>query len=402
MRTALVATLGSGAAAATIQTPESVAREFLTDTLAPLLATRGATAIVTVAPADARRAPAPCDHYTAFAPPGTRLSGKTLVGIRCADATPWQAFVSADIRVDAPSWQASRALRAGEVINDGDLVVASSPLSSVDVDAALASARGGSRPAQVRGLASLDGRMPAPVGRVVLRPVATGRALTAADVRDEGRINAGESVRVVYQGEGFSVTSEGRAVARPIPDRRSRSGSPAADWSTARCGAIIWSSCPAERQRPAVHAVHRAQVSSRSADRTLAQKPFHCVRAAPETDFLETAAHRPLETACRPPRGSTMKIENNRPLPSTESATAAKSGGTAAARPATVTSSVGSVNISETSRSLSTSSSNTEAPFDAKRVEAIKSAISAGHFKVNPEAVADKIVSSASQLLVGS
>lgn len=63
---------------------------------------------------------------------------------------------------------------------------------------------------------------------------------------------------------------------------------------------------------------------------------------------------------------------------------------------------VGSVHISEASRSLQTAgSSNVEAPFDAKRVEQIKSAISAGQFKVNPEAIANKVLDSASQLLVG-
>ena len=63
--------------------------------------------------------------------------------------------------------------------------------------------------------------------------------------------------------------------------------------------------------------------------------------------------------------------------------------------------SVDSVSISDTSRSLATSTKSTEAPFDATRVAAIKDAIAAGHFKVNPEAVADKVLDSASQLLTG-
>jgi len=97
-----------------------------------------------------------------------------------------------------------------------------------------------------------------------------------------------------------------------------------------------------------------------------------------------------------------MKIDQHRTALSTETASTAKTTNANAARPATTTPSVGSVNISETSRSLSTGTSNVEAPFDAKRVADIKSAISAGQFKVNPDAVADKILSSASQLLTGS
>jgi len=96
-----------------------------------------------------------------------------------------------------------------------------------------------------------------------------------------------------------------------------------------------------------------------------------------------------------------MKIDPSRSSLTTDATTSPKTPATTgAARPAATTQSVGSVNISETSRALGTS--HTEAPFDAKRVDAIKSAISAGQFKVNPEAVADKILNSASQLLTGN
>lgn len=101
-----------------------------------------------------------------------------------------------------------------------------------------------------------------------------------------------------------------------------------------------------------------------------------------------------------------MKINNdtNRTLQAADSATTVKSGGSVS--PATKTTNaataIGSVSISEASRSLQTTGTrHAEAPFDAQRVEAIKAAISAGHFKVNPEAIADKVLDSASQLLVG-
>ena len=72
------------------------------------------------------------------------------------------------------------------------------------------------------------------------------------------------------------------------------------------------------------------------------------------------------------------------------------------AKAAPATTAVDSVSISDTSRTLlATGTQSTEAPFDAARVAAIKAAISAGHFKVNPEAVADKVLDSASQLLTG-
>lgn len=99
-----------------------------------------------------------------------------------------------------------------------------------------------------------------------------------------------------------------------------------------------------------------------------------------------------------------MKINDvNRALQLPEAAPAGKSGSSATGKVGHPPSAVGSVNISEASRSLQTTgASNAEAPFDVKRVEAIKAAISTGHFKVNPEAVADKVIASASQLVGAS
>ncbi len=113
-------------------------------------------------------------------------------------------------------WQATHALRAGEPLMNGDVVLANATLTLADLDAAAAIARGAG-PSAMRGLASLDGRNAAPLGRTIQRPVGAGRPLAAADLREEGRVNAGESVRVVYRGEGFSVASEGRTVGAADP-----------------------------------------------------------------------------------------------------------------------------------------------------------------------------------------
>jgi negative regulator of flagellin synthesis FlgM len=100
-----------------------------------------------------------------------------------------------------------------------------------------------------------------------------------------------------------------------------------------------------------------------------------------------------------------MKIENDvtRALRAGENATTAKAKGSASTQSANAPGAIGSVHISQTTRSLQTSgTSNAEAPFDAKRVDAIKAAISAGHFKVHPEAIADKLIDSVGQLLTKS
>lgn len=181
--------------------PEAAGRDALLEALAPSLAARGATATVQVTPLDPRRALAHCARVVGYLPPGARLAGRTSVGIRCVDGANWQTLLSADVRIEAPVWQAVRPLRPGDTIGSADVVRAVAALTTADLDAA-----------RSRGMASIDGRQPAPIGRVAQRAVPGGRALAAGDLRDDGRINAGDAVRVVYQGAGFTVSSEGRSV----------------------------------------------------------------------------------------------------------------------------------------------------------------------------------------------
>jgi flagella basal body P-ring formation protein FlgA len=201
---ALLVTLPASAAAPTI---ESIARDALMDALGPVLTARGATAKVDIAPSDARRGLAPCNQMSGFLAPGARLVGKTLVGVKCLDGATWQTFVSVDVKVEAPVWQTTHALTAGSQVAAADLAPVLAPMTQADLDAA-----SGRSNTVSRGLASLDGRNPPPVGRTLQRPVGAAHALVATDVREEGRVNAGDAVRVVYQGEGFAVTTEGRTV----------------------------------------------------------------------------------------------------------------------------------------------------------------------------------------------
>ncbi len=209
----LLAALASLARAAEpTGTAEASAHQALVDALAPSLAARGATAEISVPPSDARRNLAPCRQFAASLPPGARLAGRTLVAVRCIDGAAWQAFVPADVKLSGPAWETTRALRSGDVLGAADLRAIQGSLGTADIDVA-----GNRNAAASRGVATLDGRVPAPVGRTVQRPVAAGRALAAADLRDEGRINPGDPVRVVYQGAGFSVASEGHAVGAADP-----------------------------------------------------------------------------------------------------------------------------------------------------------------------------------------
>ena len=58
-----------------------------------------------------------------------------------------------------------------------------------------------------------------------------------------------------------------------------------------------------------------------------------------------------------------------------------------------------SVVITSASRTLAKDSINLSSEFDSKKVEAMKAAIQDGSFTVNPEAIADKLLSNAQEML---
>lgn len=192
-------------AGAEVVTPEAVAEATLNDWLAPVVAARAASVKIVVAPSDARRNLAPCQRAVGVVPPGARPVGRTVVGVRCVDGATWQTFLSADVQVEADVWQTTRALRAGESLAATDVARTRAPLTAADFDP------------RSRGLNTVDGRQASPVGRLLQRSVANGRALATADLKDAGRVNPGDPVVVVYQGAGFAVSAEGRAVGAADP-----------------------------------------------------------------------------------------------------------------------------------------------------------------------------------------
>jgi negative regulator of flagellin synthesis FlgM len=82
---------------------------------------------------------------------------------------------------------------------------------------------------------------------------------------------------------------------------------------------------------------------------------------------------------------------------SSAAAVATKAAASARPEPAVARQAGVSVTVSSLARSLETSGAN--GSFDADKVAAMKSAIASGTFKVDPEAIADKLLSNAQQVL---
>ena len=87
------------------------------------------------------------------------------------------------------------------------------------------------------------------------------------------------------------------------------------------------------------------------------------------------------------------------PSDATRAAAATASAPAAANLPANDANGNASATIALSSTAASLLSSGVNAEFDAKKVASISAAIDNGSFKINPEAIADKLISNAQELL---
>jgi flagella basal body P-ring formation protein FlgA len=134
-----------------------------------------------------------CDTPEVFLPAGSRLWGNTTVGVRCQTATPWTIYVPVSVRIMALTAVATRPLSAGQTVGQADVTMQSSDLSQlpsgVITDPALA------------------------IGKSVIIGASTGQAFRHDMLRAPQVIQQGQTVKLMARGNGFQVTSEGKALA---------------------------------------------------------------------------------------------------------------------------------------------------------------------------------------------
>ena len=97
------------------------------------------------------------------------------------------------------------------------------------------------------------------------------------------------------------------------------------------------------------------------------------------------------------PSDNSIPVNNATVAPSKGGQSAASTAYTAAAKS---TQSAGvAVTVSNLARSLSTAKSGETSDVDRAKVDSVRSAIAQGTFKVNPEAIADKLLANAQEML---
>lgn len=142
---------------------------------------------------DPRLRLAPCSRVEPYLPTGSRLWGRTRLGLRCVEgAVAWNVFLPITVKAWGPAWVLAGNVNAGKVLAAGDAV-------QEEVDWAA-------------DFAAIIAQPEAWIGQVAARPLQAGQALRQSMVRAPELFRAGAQVRVTVQGPGYTVTSAGQAL----------------------------------------------------------------------------------------------------------------------------------------------------------------------------------------------
>lgn len=158
---------------------------------------------VQVGALDPRLKLAACQRIEPYLPPGTRLWGKTRIGLRCAQGVkPWNVYLPITVRVFGQALVATAPLPAGATLREDDL-----RLAEVDI---------------AEDNAPLVSNASLAVGRTLTRPLIAGRGLRQTDLKPRMWFAAGDSVKVLASGPGFSVAGSGQALTPGIEGQTAR------------------------------------------------------------------------------------------------------------------------------------------------------------------------------------
>ena len=184
---------------------EALAQNWLRDATQLAQSSSGATLRmeVKVGSLDSRLKLAPCANVEPYLPPGSRLWGRTRIGLRCIDGVSrWNVSLPVTVNAFGNAWVIKGPVQPGAAITEDDVVEAevnwAEESNPVIRDRALW------------------------VGQTATRLLATGQTLRQGMVKPAQVFQAGASVRVVAQGPGFNVSSDAQALSAGVVGQMAR------------------------------------------------------------------------------------------------------------------------------------------------------------------------------------
>ena len=148
---------------------------------------------VQVGKLDPRLNLAPCARIEPYLPSGSKLWGRTRIGMRCVEGEkPWNVFLPVTIKAFGPAWVLTNNVSMGEALTHDHAM-------QTEVDWA----------ESPHAIIALPDDW---VGQTAARNLTAGMALRQTMVKAAQIFKPGAGVKVLVQGGGFVVTSSGKAL----------------------------------------------------------------------------------------------------------------------------------------------------------------------------------------------
>ncbi len=140
---------------------------------------------------DPRIALPACARLEAFLPVGSKLIGKTSIGVRCMEKNGWNIFVPVQVKLSLNLLVSARQLPLGHLLQAQDLASQTTEATQTE---------GLTDPNQV-------------LGKVLRYSISAGQVLREDMLRLPFSVIQGQIVQLLVQGDGFSIRSEGAALS---------------------------------------------------------------------------------------------------------------------------------------------------------------------------------------------
>ena len=147
---------------------------------------------ISVGKLDSRLNLSACNALEPFIPTGSRIWGKTTVGVRCSSPSNWTIYIQADISVIGNYLISAAPLAQGQLVSENQLSIATGDLTKLP-----------------NGIITDSSQA---IGKTVAMSIPAGTPLRMDALRVQAAIQQGQSVRLVSSGNGFEVSAEGRAL----------------------------------------------------------------------------------------------------------------------------------------------------------------------------------------------
>ena len=157
-------------------------------------ATLSGQVIVNVGQIDRHLALPQCPHLEPYVPTGGRLWGKTSIGVRCdSQVATWTIYVQTEIIVMTNVLHIARPVTVGQTITYEDIAPQNVNLAQMP-----------------EGIFTDVAQV---IGKVATTNLIAGQPLRPQMLRAPYVVIRGQTVNLVVQGRGFSIRSEGQALA---------------------------------------------------------------------------------------------------------------------------------------------------------------------------------------------